>query len=118
MTQEEIKKLIYTRECMLGHDYENEAEKVRDEIYAALKAGVNELPVEFILETLDGLGRAPSLINDDHGHWAVAGDGKQNVMDPRKYEKEETTFAGEHWFTPGSWKKTIREAIAAYFERD
>ena len=61
-------------------------------------------------ERLDWLEKqqGSALLSDDHSHWAVSGDGMQNVpMNPP--EDIQTMFVIER----SQWKKTIREAIDA-----
>jgi len=69
-------------------------------------------------ELLDGLealvknGDCPGIINDDNGHWAVSGEGVQNVVCGPETEDVHTTFFVE----AKDWKDTIREAINAYLD--
>lgn len=61
------------------------------------------------LEKQSGFG----LINDDFGHWAVTGDGMQNVPD-RTPSDIQTTF----FIEKKQWKKNIRAAIDAAYKKD
>jgi len=64
-----------------------------------------------ILEKAGKRGYCPALLNDDAGHWAVSGEGMQNVpIDPPC--DIHTTFFVEK----SQWKKTVREAILAFIE--
>lgn len=71
-------------------------------------------------ELLDGLeedtahGGCPGIINDDNGHWAVTGDGLQNVVCGDEPSDVQTTF----YVQAKNWRKTIREAIDAYLDGD
>jgi len=54
-------------------------------------------------------GWCPCLLNDDAGHWAVVGDGVQNVpLDAP--DDIATTF----WVEKHQWKNTVREALEAF----
>jgi len=61
------------------------------------------------LEKQFGIG----LINDDNGHWAISGDGVQNVPMSDEPVDIDTTFfiAADDWF------ETAREAIDNEMER-
>ena len=59
------------------------------------------------LEKQEGSG----LLSDDFGHWAVSGEGMQNIPDNQREDPKniETTF-----FVSGEdWKSAIRDAIDA-----
>lgn len=51
-----------------------------------------------------------ALISDDNGHWAVSGDGMQNVPSSGRPEDIQTTFFVE----ADRWHPSIREAIDAF----
>ena len=65
-----------------------------------------------LLDFLESKGKAgwcPCLLNDDAGHWAVVGDGVQNVpLDAP--DDIATTF----WVEKHQWKNTVREALEAF----
>jgi hypothetical protein len=62
------------------------------------------------LEALVNRGCCPGIINDDNGHWAVTGDGMQNVVCGDEPQDVQTTFFVE----AAQWRKTIREAIEVF----
>ena len=59
------------------------------------------------LELQEGCG----LISDDFGHWAVTGDGMQNVPDNTPTDIQTTFFISKE-----QWKPSIREAILSVME--
>ena len=60
-----------------------------------------------LLEAKSQEGWCPCLLYDDNGHWAVAGDGTQNVpMDDSPCDIQ-TTF----WVEKHQWKNSVREAL-------
>lgn len=64
------------------------------------------------LEQLVREGDCPGIISDDNGHWAVTGNGMQNVPEGPAPVDIATSF-----FVPASlWKNSIREAIDNYLE--
>jgi hypothetical protein len=94
-------------------------DKIAEEILHYLKENHATLPVEDIIETLTHLGGAPSILYDDNGHFTIGGDGIQNMPTfEDDWKIKETTFQGTWFVEPGGWKDTIREALAAYFERE
>jgi hypothetical protein len=60
-----------------------------------------------LLDWLDKEAFGIALIHDDDGHWAVSGDGWQNVRTDNKGPLEATFFVEE-----GEFHKTAREALA------
>jgi len=125
--QETISKLIELRESYLKiyHDswsdekldYQipepKEIDEFAKEIRESINKRKNELPVDFILESLTMLGDAPQLVYDDNGHFAISGDGLSSVpmTDSGKFEESEsfTTIV-----EPEQWHNTIREALNHY----
>jgi len=59
-------------------------------------------------------GGCSALLNDDNGHWTVAGDGMQNVPSGDEPEDISTVFFAE----AGAWRATVREAIDAAMDID
>jgi hypothetical protein len=125
--QETISKLIELRESYLKiyHDswsdekldYQIPEPKEIDEFAKEIGESINkhkdDLPVDFILESLTMLGDAPQLVYDDNGHFAISGDGFSSVpmTDSGKFEESEsfTTIV-----EPEQWHNTIREALNYY----
>lgn len=64
------------------------------------------------LESLVEKGDCPGIINDDNGHWAVTGDGMQNISCGDVPVDVQTTFFVE----AAQWRNSIREAIDAYLD--
>ena len=96
-------------------DEPKEIDELGDKIRTLVNEGVDELPVDFILESVTMLGDAPQMIYDDNGHFAFTGSGMSPVpmTDSGKFESTETftTFIG-----PDDWFDTIREALKHYLE--
>ena len=59
------------------------------------------------LEAMEGF----ALLSDDQGHWAVSGDGFQNIPDPAPGDVETTFFIEK-----SMWKSSVREAIDCFYE--
>lgn len=127
--KEIISKLIELRESYLKiyHDSwsdekldytlpePKEIDEFAGEIKEAIDTHKDELPVDFILESLTMLGHAPQLVYDDNGHFAISGDGFSPVpmTDSGKFEESEsfTTLV-----EPEMWHDTIREALNHYLK--
>jgi hypothetical protein len=62
-----------------------------------------------LLETKSNEGWCPCLLCDDAGHWAVVGDGMQNVPIDAPCDIQ-TTF----WVEKHQWKNSVREALEAF----
>lgn len=70
-------------------------------------------------ERLDELAKLPGhgLIHDDMGHWAVSGEGMQNL--PGENFDEPFDCQSTFFIEKAKWRKTIREAIDSFLdERD
>lgn len=115
---EKIQQLVEKRNDLLKNDYDHPMVDILSEsIWTSLKESQDQLPVEFIIESLTSLGAAPSILYDDNGHFTIGGDGTQNIPTcGEDFETRETTFEGAWFVKPGGWKRTIREAIKDYFE--
>jgi hypothetical protein len=94
-------------------EFPKEIDELADEILDRIKSWRNSLSVEFILEELSKLGEAPSLLYDDEGHWAVSGEGFQNVVIGDPIDVHMNIFVEKDM-----WKDTIREAINYYLDID
>lgn len=90
-----------------------EIDELGKEIRSAIDEHKDDLPVDFILESLTHLGYAPQVVYDDNGHFAISGSGMSPVpmTDSGKFEETEcfTTY-----IEPEEWKDTIREALNHY----
>jgi hypothetical protein len=62
-----------------------------------------------LLEAKSQEGWCPCLVNDDAGHWAVVGDGMQNVPINAPCDIQTTFFVKAH-----QWKNSVREALEAF----
>ena len=62
-----------------------------------------------LLEIKSKEGWCPSLLNDDSQHWAVVGDGMQNVPIDTPCDIQ-TTF----WVEKHQWENSVREALEAF----
>jgi hypothetical protein len=95
-----------------GYEYEpKEIDELAEEIERRIKEWRNLLSFEFIMEQLTMLGDAPNLLYDDNGHWAITGEGYQNVVTGEPADLE-THFMIE----AKHWKNTIREALNDYLD--
>ncbi|MFA5299688.1 MAG: hypothetical protein WC389_16005 [Lutibacter sp.] len=81
-------------------------------IVSQFKSG--KINCEQALEELTKIGYAPNLLNDDNGHWAVSGDGFQNLPEGDEPEDISTTIFVE----AKSWKDSIKEALLYWMEKD
>ena len=63
-------------------------------------------PLEEILERLSENGSCPNLLNDDAGHWALAFDGMQSVVENLPEDVETFFFVEKE-----DWKDSVREAV-------
>jgi hypothetical protein len=96
-----------------GYDRTEDEKKIDElavEIEKYIKAYFEQLPFDFIMEQLSGLGQCPNLLNDDNGHWAVTCDGYQNVVSGDEPEDVETTFYVDAKY----WKNSPKEALLNY----
>lgn len=111
MKQKELNELVDIRNKILEVDYEDkEADVLAEKIFNTIKENFDELPVDFIIETLTKLGQAPNVIYDDNGNFAVSGDGYQPVVvDDEKISGGFTVFVEAE-----QWKETIRLALKHY----
>jgi len=96
-------------------DEPKEVDELGDKIRELINEGANDLPVDFVLESLTHLGQAPQVVYDDNGHFAVSGTGMDPVMmtDSGKYEENVSISA---FIEPDMWKDTIREALKHYLK--
>jgi len=100
-------------------DYTIPEPKEIDELGEGIRGAINEhkdeLPVDFILESLTMLGDAPQVIYDDNGHFAISGDGLAPVpmTDSGKFESSESFTS---FVEPEDWYDTIREALNHYLK--
>lgn len=99
----------------IEYELNGKIDRLSNEILSKIKEHFNDLPFEFIMEQLANLGQCPNLLNDDNGHWAVTGDGYQNVVTGDLPLNVETHFYVEAQY----WKDTPREALELYlFEEE
>jgi hypothetical protein len=89
-----------------------EVDILGDRIYKMVKAKADQLPFDFIIETLASLGQAPNLLYDDNGHFCVTGDCFQSVSSGDEPNDTEINV-----FIPkNKWKTTIKDALKDYFK--
>jgi hypothetical protein len=115
---DEIAKLLEERSLILDETPDDErVDSLSEKIWTLLAARQDFLPVEFTIESLTKLGSAPSILYDDNGHFTIGGDGSQNLPTiGDDHKTKETVFDGYWIVKPGGWKKTVREALKAYFQ--
>lgn len=94
-------------------EYPEEIDQLAEEIVDRIKSWRQDLPIEFILEELTQLGWAPCLLYDDEGHWAISGEGFQEVALGDPIDMHLT-----HFVEKKMWKDTIREALNYYLDND
>jgi hypothetical protein len=92
--------------CDHTAEYPKEIDELAEEIFDGLKAWRYNLPYEFIIEELTKLGQAPCILYDDEGHFAITGEGFQNVV-----AGEATDVTIVHFVKKDLWKDTMREAL-------
>jgi len=92
-----------------------EINELGKEIRDAINKHKDELPVDFIIESLTMLGDAPQVIYDDNGHFAISGNGMSPVpiTDSGKFE---TTESFTSFVEPEDWFDTIRESLNHYLK--
>jgi len=114
--------LIHQLETIVNEDInENEEFKLgeeidlfADKIMELITENFDELEFDFIMEQLANLGQCPNLLNDDNGHWAITGDGYQNVVIGDEPSDVETHF----FIEAKEWKNTPKEALKDYLNSD
>jgi len=80
------------------------------EIVSLMLNHFDNLPFEFIFETLSKIEESPNLLNDDNGHWAVVEEGYQAVC-----TSDSPSDIDSHFFVrKDEWKNTPREALKYY----
>jgi len=89
-------------------------DELGEEILKYINTYFDSLPFDFIMDELANLGQCPNLLNDDNGHWAVTGDGYQNVVAEDEPEDVETHFFVE----ANEWKNTPKEALLHYLNQE
>jgi len=102
-------KLDYTIPCP------KEIDEIAIEIRSLIDEHFDELPVDFIVETITKLGDAPQIVYDDNGHFAVSSSGLAPVPSTESGRFEST----ENFITfvePEQWYDTIREALNHYLK--
>ena len=111
--QTELSVMIGMRDKILDINYDDkEADVLEQKILTVIKTDFDELPIEFIIETLTKLGQGPNLVYDDNGNFAVSGNAFQPVVvDAEKIEGGITVFVEAQ-----QWKETIRLALKFYLD--
>jgi hypothetical protein len=88
----------------------SEIDELAKEILDLLTANHEDLPVDFVIESLTHLGYDPSILYDDNGNFAISSGGMCSIsIEPADCS---LSFFVEKRF----WKPTIREALKVYFE--
>jgi hypothetical protein len=83
-----------------------------DRIYKMIKVKADQLPFDFIIETLTHLGQAPNLLYDDNGHFCVTGECYQSVSSVNEaVDTEINVFISKH-----KWKNNIKDALKDYLQ--
>jgi len=111
----EIKDLISKRYLLLERNEDEECpeemkiiDNIALEVINKLFENRDNLPVDFILESLTDLGFSPCLIFDDDGHWAVDCNGISTV---KSQGVSMINNVSEKLF-----KESIREAIKHFLK--
>ena len=116
--QEHITELNWLRNNLLEKEENNtatlkelgEIEILTKDIINKIEQDFDLLPFDFILEQLSKLGHCPCLINDDNGHWAISGEGMQNVV----YGDEMQDVESHFYIEAEMFQNTIKEALIHY----
>jgi hypothetical protein len=83
-----------------------------DRIYKMVKAKSDQLPFDFIIETLTSLGQAPNLLYDDNGHFCLTSESFQSVSaGDEPSDTEINIFVSKH-----QWKNNIKDALKEYLK--
>lgn len=90
-------------------DEPEEIDKLGDEILLLLKENQDDLPIDFIIESLTKLGDSPSILYDDNGFFAVVTDGFQSISEISPDDTEMSFYVEK-----ANWKPTVREALKFY----
>lgn len=91
-------------------DEPKEVDILAKEILDLLTANHEDLPIDFVIESLTQLGYDPSILYDDNGNFAISSGGMCSIsIEPADCS---LSFFVEKRF----WKPTIREALKVYFE--
>jgi hypothetical protein len=109
--KEKINSLQKLRLQFYAEDEDSEkVDELRDEIQRLISENFEVLPFDFILVHFTKFGEAPSLLYDDNGHFAVSGDGFQEV--PLGNDPE--TIVISTLVKQEYWKKSPKEALKYY----
>jgi hypothetical protein len=89
-----------------------EVDELAKEILDLLTVNHEDLPVDFIIESLTHLGYDPSILYDDNGNFAISSGGYSSIS----FEPADCSLS--FFVEKRFWKPTIREALKIYFEDD
>lgn len=89
----------------------DEMDKLGSQILDLIKEDHKNLPFDFIIEELTKLGAAPNILYDDAGHFAISGEGFQNVVEDGPEDVQLTC-----WVDKKDWKNSLREALESYLK--
>lgn len=110
-----IRKMVNLRKELYEKNSEDkEVDRLARRIHKELLKNFRDLNVDLVLQTLDRLGNAPNLVNDDNGRWAVSSDGYQQVVTGTQRLDSTTVIIPKRAY----WKTTIRAAVLYYLKQD
>jgi len=111
MTHSKITDLIHSRLGFLAKDKKANAEKLRVKILIELLKSFEELSCDYIIEALDYVGVAPTILHSPYCNgYAVTSD----VNGPISDEPIDGTFTVT--VKEDQWHETINEALFYYLE--
>jgi hypothetical protein len=108
---------ILSKEEEVTEENNLKADDLENKISNLIDEHKDQLPFEFILETLAGMGYAPMVLYDDCGHWAVY-EGDSSSLPYKKGEKDWTDDVQLlSYVEKEHWKGSTREALNHYLKR-
>lgn len=119
--KQNIKKISKQRDNLLlewektdfeNKEIEDKIDILANQILELLKLGKEYLDIDFVIEELTKLGWAPCIVYDDNGHFAISGDGYQNISEEVK-DSSIVTFVKKEY-----WKNNIREALVFFLSQN
>ena len=93
-----------------GQEEDNIVDALGKTIRSLIIEDFSDLPFDFMIIELTKLGEAPSMIYDDNGHFAISGNGYQDVS----FAEEPEDLKVCTFIRADEWKSTPREALKHY----
>jgi len=113
--KQEVNELISVRKINIDRGDDKCVKELTDYVFDHLYNNFDELPVDFIIESVTKLGGAPNVVYDLNGLFAVTDDcGVPAVYGDVKIEDDTIIVYIE---SKEQWHHTIREALKYYLEQ-